>query len=173
MIARAANEPEIDHLARLWQASWNDAHSKLEPAGLVKARTLESFRERLAAALADTRVVGPAGAPPGLCMIKDDELYQLFVAREARGTGVAAALLADGESRIADRDVTTAWLACVIGNDRAARFYEKHGWRRARTMMSAAETADGVFEREVWRYEKQVGRTCQGTPIRLRQKGTT
>jgi hypothetical protein len=40
MIARAANEPEIDHLARLWHASWNDAHSKLEPAGLVKARTL-------------------------------------------------------------------------------------------------------------------------------------
>ena len=31
----------------------------------------------------------------GLCMIKDDELYQLFVAREARGTSVAAALLAD------------------------------------------------------------------------------
>jgi hypothetical protein len=55
--------------------------------------------------------------------------------------------------------VTTAWLSCVIGNDLAARFYEKRGWRRARTMMSAVETADGVFEREVWRYEKQVGRT--------------
>ena len=94
-------------------------------AGLARARTLTSFRARLAAALDDTRVAGPAGAPLGLCMLKDDELNQLYVAREARGSGVAAALLADGEARLAERGVTTAWLACAVGNDRAARFYEK------------------------------------------------
>jgi GNAT superfamily N-acetyltransferase len=105
MIVRAAKEREIDHLARIWHEGWNDAHSKLAPAELVKARTLESFRERLAAALADTRVVGPVGSPLGLCMIKDDELYQLYVAPEARGAGVAAALLDDGEARLADRGV--------------------------------------------------------------------
>jgi hypothetical protein len=25
----------------------------------------------------------------------------------------------------------TTYLACAIGNDRAARFYEKRGWQRA------------------------------------------
>jgi len=53
--------------------------------------------------------------------------------------------------------VTTAWLACAIGNERAARFYEKHGWRRAGIVTNAAETSQGVFMLDVWRYEKTVG----------------
>jgi GNAT superfamily N-acetyltransferase len=89
-------------------------------------------------------------------MIQGDELDQLFVAAEARGTGVAAALLADGEARLAAAGVRTAWLACAIGNDRAARFYEKHGWRRAGTMIHRPETPDGPFPLEVWRYEKEL-----------------
>ena len=59
---------------------------------------------------------GPAGAPLGLCMLKDDELYQLYVAARRAATGVAAALLADGEARLAARGVATAWLACAVGN---------------------------------------------------------
>jgi GNAT superfamily N-acetyltransferase len=121
----------------------------------VQARTLESFRARLAV-LDDTRVIGPVGAPLGLCIIKEDELYQLFVAREARGTGAAAALIADGETRLAACGFATVWLACAIGNDRAARFYEKCGWTRARTVVSRLETQAGAFEIKVWRYEKAV-----------------
>jgi GNAT superfamily N-acetyltransferase len=87
-------------------------------------------------------------------MLKGDELYQFYVAREARGSGVAAVLLADAEARLAERGVTTAWLACAIGNNRAARFYERCGWARARTQVNRLETPDGLFEFEVWRYEK-------------------
>ena len=87
-------------------------------------------------------------------MLKDAELYQLFVSAEARGTGVAAALLADAEARLAANGVRTAWLACAIGNDRAARFYEKSGWRRVGTMVNEAETSEGTFLLDVWRYEK-------------------
>jgi GNAT superfamily N-acetyltransferase len=157
MNVRALEAQEIDHLARLWHEGWNDAHGKLAPEGLVRARTLELFRERLAAALDDTRVIGPPGAPLGLCMIKDDELYQLYVARHVRGTGAAAALIADGEARLAARGFATAWLACAIGNDRAARFYEKCGWVMAREVMNRLETPAGVFEVAIWRYEKAVG----------------
>ena len=49
-----------------------------------------------------------------------------------------------------------AWLACAIGNDRAARFYEKCGWTRMGTMINEAETSRGPFSLEVWRYEKQL-----------------
>jgi ribosomal protein S18 acetylase RimI-like enzyme len=151
---RCAEAAELDQLARLWHDAWRDAHEKLAPPEVTRARTLTSFRDRLAAMLPDVSVVGPAGTALGLCIIKDEELYQLFVAREARGSGVAAALLDDGEARLARRGVRTAWLACAIGNNRAARFYEKRGWVRARTMVNRIDTADGVFEVELWRYEK-------------------
>jgi GNAT superfamily N-acetyltransferase len=104
-------------------------------------------------------VVGPAGAPLGFCALKGDELYQLFVSREAHGSGVAAALIADAEARLARRGVETAWLACAIGNHRAARFYEKSGWRLTRSFVALSETSNGPFPVEHWRFEKRLGAT--------------
>jgi len=154
MDVRAAQPNEIDQLARLWHDAWQDAHASIVPAELTRLRTLESFKQRLEAAFSDLRVVGPVGAPVGLCVVKDDELYQLFVSAQSRGAGVAAALIADAEARLSARGVGTAWLACAIGNNRAARFYEKCGWRRAGVVVSQLETPDGLFPLEVWRYEK-------------------
>ena len=154
MQVRDAQPSELDQLARVWHDAWRDAHAEILPPALVKIRTLENFRERLAGAFADVRVVGPVGRPLGLCWVKGDELYQLFVAAEARGTGVAAALVADAERLLAASGVRVAWLACAIGNQRAARFYEKCGWHLARTMTSELEVPGGTFEIEVWRYEK-------------------
>ncbi|HXV64473.1 MAG TPA: GNAT family N-acetyltransferase [Vicinamibacteria bacterium] len=82
------------------------------------------------------RVVGPVGAPVGFCVVKGDELYQLYVSAQSRGAGVAAALIADAEARLVEDGVERAWLACAIGNERAARFYEKSGWHRVGTMMN-------------------------------------
>ena len=48
----------------------------------------------------------------------------------------------------------TVWLDCSVGNDRAARFYEKCGWHRARVETVQVEVADGTKPVEVWRYEK-------------------
>jgi len=156
MDVRRAHPDEVDHLGKLWFDAWREVHAAIVPPALTRARTLESFRARLADALDDTRVAGPHGAAVGLCVIREDELYQLFVAPSARGSDVAAALLADGEARLAARGIAIAWLACAIGNDRAARFYEKHGWRRARVMESRLDTTEGVILLNVWRYEKAV-----------------
>lgn len=153
-IIRPAEMAEIDALARLWHAGWQDAHAAVVPAELARLRTLQSFVARLPAMLPDVRVAGDPGAPLGLCAIKHEELDQLFVAPEGRGTGIAAALVADAEQRLAAHGVTTAWLACAIGNDRAARFYEKCGWSRAGTVVNRLDTIEGPFDLEVWRYEK-------------------
>jgi GNAT superfamily N-acetyltransferase len=153
---RAAADVDVDHLAKVWYDGWQDAHARILPAGLARHRTLESFRQRLRAGLSGVRVAGRRGEPTGFCMVKHDELYQLYVAAAERGAGVAAALLADAEQRLAASGVATAWLACAIGNARAARFYEKHGWRRAGTVVSQLDTPDGRFPLEVWRYEKNL-----------------
>jgi GNAT superfamily N-acetyltransferase len=162
MTVRAARPEEVDLLAQLWFDGWRDAHAAIVPAALARLRTLESFRERMAAALAETRVVGGSGPPLGFSMVRGAELYQLYVAAAARGTGAAALLIADAEARIADAGFAVAWLACAIGNDRAARFYEKCGWRRAGVVVTDADTSSGPFPLEVWRYEKRVGRRSPG-----------
>lgn len=154
MEVRNAETSEIDALAKLWYDGWQDAHAAIVPAELGRVRTLESFGERLVGLVPDTRVVGPTGEPLGFCILKGDELYQLYVSAEARGKGVANALIDDAETRLAGSGIETAWLACAIGNERAARFYEKCGWNRAGNMINKLETPDGIFELEVWRYEK-------------------
>src|SRR5687767_14877320 len=125
---RPATTAEIDRIAQVWFDGWHEAHAHLLPADLTRLRTLESFAERLHPLLSGVRVVGAPGTPVGFCALKEDELYQMFVSREARGSGAAAALMADAVTRLKAAGVATAWLACAIGNDRAARFYEKSGW---------------------------------------------
>lgn len=156
MNVRAAEPSEVDQLARVWFDGWQDAHLEILPAELRRFRTLDSFRDRLHAALPDVRVAGPSGEPLGFSIVKGDELYQLYVSTAARGTGIAATLIADAEVRIAQSGAEIAWLACAIGNARAERFYEKHGWQRIGAMVSQLETPEGIFPLEVWRYEKRV-----------------
>lgn len=158
MHLRIPETGEIDRLARLWHDGWQDAHADILPAELARQRTLESFVQRLAEALPRARAAGPIGQATGFAMVKDDEMYQLYVSAAARGSGVAAALLADAEARLAEAGVGTAWLACAIGNARAARFYEKHGWVLAGNMVNRLDTPEGIFPLEVWRYQKALGR---------------
>lgn len=156
MSIRAARESDLERLAQIWFDGWRDAHLAIVPDALARLRTFESFRGRLRAALPDVRVGVEAETPIGFAMLKGDELYQFYVAAEARGTGLAAELMADAEQQLSVRGITTAWLACAIGNNRAARFYEKRGWQRIGVITYQAETTAGPFSIQNWRYEKDV-----------------
>ncbi len=142
-------------LAALWYAAWHDAHATLVPAELTRLRTRASFETRVARDLAAIRTAGPVGAPTGFCMTRKDELYQLFVGASARRGGVASALAADAEARIRAAGHDRAWLACAIGNARAAAFYRARGWDLAGTVVERLEAEAGEdFEMAVWRFEK-------------------
>lgn len=156
MQVRTAEVTEIDALARIWYEGWQDAHAELLPAEFARERTLESFRERLPKVLTDLRTIGETGKPLGLSITKDDELNQFYVAAESRGKGIAKTLIDEVEQRLAANGVRTAWLACAIGNNRAARFYEKSGWHLARTFTHKLETPNGPLAFDVWRYEKDL-----------------
>jgi ribosomal protein S18 acetylase RimI-like enzyme len=155
MQVRPAEPAEVELLARIWHDGWQDGHQGLLPPDLARRRTLDSFRERIRAALPDLRVIGPPGSAVGFCLVRGDELCQLYISSASRGTGAAAALIADAEYRMRDAGVETAWLACAVGNDRAARFYEKHGWRRAGLMLHEPDDSGGI-RFEVWRYQKRL-----------------
>ena len=154
MAIRDAQPQEIEELGRIWHDCWHEAHAHLMPENLTSARNLQNFIERIPALLPDTRVVGPVGEPVGFCILRDDELYQLYVDKRGRGTGVAAALVTDAEERLASQGFMMGWLACAIGNTRAAHFYEKCGWHRAGTVVIQLQIPTGNVAIEVWRYEK-------------------
>lgn len=153
---RDAEERDIDALAKLWFDGWQDAHAAILPAELAQARTLASFRDRLAEGLSDTRVLIAGGTPVGMAMLKSDELYQFYIAIAARGTGAAARLMDDTVAQLGTRGVAVAWLACAIGNDRAARFYEKSGWRRAGLMTNDLTIDGSPYPLRVLRYERTI-----------------
>ncbi len=141
----------------IWTAGWTQGHAAVVPAELIALRTAESFRIRLTSHIPNTRVIIKEAEVIGLCIIKDAEVYQMYVGKSAQGTGAAQALMADAVTRIAEAGHQTAWLDCAVGNARAARFYEKSGWTNRGTKLVALETLDDPFELEIWRYEKSVG----------------
>lgn len=153
MLLRNACEDDIPALARIWHEGWQDAHAAILPEELRRDRTLERFRQRLGKALEQIRIAESDGETAGFTLVHGNELNQLYVAAPARGSGVAGMLVEDALARIRETGAATAWLACAIGNARAARFYEKTGWRRTGVVTSRLETADGPFPLDVWRYE--------------------
>ena len=109
--------------------------------------------DRTAAHLDHTYLARKDGRLAGFYMLDGDELYQFYLARDLQGQGVAKALMASAENALAGR---MAWLACSVGNDRAARFYEKSGWVCRGEEVYPVETARGAQNVTIWRFEKDL-----------------
>ena len=83
MKVRGAEQAEIGQLAQIWYDGWHEAHARILPVELTRVRTRESFEDRLIAMLPTVRVAGASGNPVGFCIVKRDELYQLYVSAQA------------------------------------------------------------------------------------------
>ena len=129
-LIRPATGADMAAVADLWHEGWHAGHAGHVPPGLTAARTLAAFHERTPARVADTTVaLAGSGELLGFVMVVGDEVEQVFVGPAARGTGLARDLLAEAERQVAAGGHREAWLAVVVGNARARRFYEKRGWR--------------------------------------------
>jgi ribosomal protein S18 acetylase RimI-like enzyme len=151
---RAASDADIPAVAQIWYDGWHDGHAAICPAELTALRTIESFLDRAKSHLSQAMVAVQGGEVIGFYMLQGAEVYQFYVASAGRGTGVAKQLMLDAEDQFRADGGDIAWLACSIGNDRAARFYEKTGWVRTGTVIEQLEVSTGTFPLEVWRYEK-------------------
>lgn len=133
-------------VAELWHDAWHETQAPFVPDALIKLRTRPDFLRRLKEMDDRARTIGPVGAPVGLCAIKDDELDQLFVHPDARGTGIAAALITDAETRLRDAGITKAVLDCLQENTPALRFYTKMGWSSEGVQTVELDTSAGPFQ---------------------------
>jgi ribosomal protein S18 acetylase RimI-like enzyme len=125
---RAATPSDAPGVAEIWYRGWQDGHLDSASPELIAARTADSFSTRAAQRVRDTTVAVVDGAVAGFVMVVDDEVEQVYVAAESRGSGVADALLGAAERRIGAAGHASAWLAVVETNARARRFYERRGW---------------------------------------------
>ncbi len=127
---RPAVKADLPALADLWHQGWTEAHAAHVPADLTAQRTRDSFAIRLQDILPDTSTLGEIGKPLGFCAIKGNEIYQMYVDPNARGTGAASRLMADGLARISAVGYNEARLDVIPQNPRAIAFYEKTGWQQ-------------------------------------------
>ena len=151
-LLRPATAEDAVAVAEVWHRGWHDGHAGHVPDGLTAARTLPAFRERSAAAVGVTTVAELDGRVAGFVMVVGDEVEQVFVDREHRGTGLAALLLEEAERQVARQGYDEAWLAVVSGNARARRFYERCGWVDAGDLPYEVSAAGETFVSPCRRY---------------------
>lgn len=152
---RPATSDDTEAIAAIWHGGWAEGHLGNVPDALVAHRDLESFRRRVPERIAETTVAAIDGEVVAFVTVREAEIEQIYAARSARGTGVAAALMAHGEQVIAAR-FDEAWLAVVEGNGRARRFYERLGWRDGGSLDYEAQIDGGSVVTPVRRYAKRV-----------------
>lgn len=147
MTVRTPNLTDAEGLAHVHAAAWNAAYKGLIPAEHLDRmtrdvdhrverwrRTISDDSDQFACRLAEdstTReilgfvTVGAPrdeGVPDGT-----GELYAINLAPSAWGIGVGAQLFDAGVAWLAER-YERAYLWVLDGNERAQRFYTKHGW---------------------------------------------
>ncbi|WP_199434668.1 GNAT family N-acetyltransferase [Qaidamihabitans albus] len=153
---RPARPADASEVATIWHDGWRDGHLGHVSDELLAVRTPESFASRAAQRVDDTVVAVAGGAVAGFVMVVTDEVEQVYVSARHRGTGVAAALLAEAERLVAAKGHGQAWLAVVAGNERARRFYRRNGWTDEGLFDYRASSATGPVDVAAHRYVKRV-----------------
>ena len=139
--ATSADHPAI---LQLWHQGWHDAHGDLVPAAVLPYRTPQHFEAWLAECVESFFVATVESAVLGFHSVEGAELVKLYVSRDAKGSGIARALLSHAETVLAAEGVSRAELFCTAGNLRAERFYAREGWRLAETYRDALWMPPGV-----------------------------
>jgi ribosomal protein S18 acetylase RimI-like enzyme len=131
---------DINELARVQVSVWQEAYAGMVSQAYLDSLTLESSRDLWRQLLSDASprpasrfvAISPGGALVGIAasgvsrsalVVQSEELYDLAVVAEQRGSGVADLLM---RSAIADRP---AELWVIEENARARAFYQRHRFR--------------------------------------------
>jgi ribosomal protein S18 acetylase RimI-like enzyme len=141
---REATVDDAAAIAEVHVASWRWAYDGLLPASVLDELSVDDRAEwwRSAFGRWDGRVivaVDGRGNVVGFASVgatgDDDDppagtgqLFAIYVVPAVAGTGTGRALLDRAESILRERDFGRATLWVLETNERARRFYERHGW---------------------------------------------
>ena len=141
MAIRRANSQDASAIAEVQVRSWQRAYSHLLPADWLASMSVEAraskWQEILASEHAvaiasnDGEVVGFVSA--GVCRDADRlpgqyEIYALYVLPECWSQGQGSALLQWAIEQASTAQARSISLWAIVGNERAATFYARHGF---------------------------------------------
>lgn len=156
---RDAADGDVDRIAEIKVRNWADTYGPLVPRQVLgpfldRDRAAVQVRELMRSR--DTLLlVGPStGVVQGFAltyMARSPEpwLESLHVMREERGRGLGKQLIRETAKRLLAAGYGGMSLGVILGNDRAARFYEHLGG--VPVGVEPVDFADGV-EHTVWRW---------------------
>ena len=81
----------------------------------------------------------------------------MYVGEGHLGSGLAGLLLDEAERQVAAAGHRVAWLAVVVGNQRARAFYEKRGWVDGGDLPYEVTALGHTYLSPCRRYIKRVG----------------
>lgn len=153
---RPAAERDLTAIAGLYHRVWHETHGPHMPRAERQARDGRFFLDRMTSLMPNVVVCEEKGTIAGFAAWSGSRLGQIFLDASAHGSGAAQLLMEAAEREMRKQDVMEAELRCLVGNERAKRFYERVGWRASGIM---AETVRGDADgerRDFWVMRKRL-----------------
>jgi len=163
---RRARASDIIEVATLYHSVWHETQAPFMPPAEIAHRSLAFFIHRMKALLGPTLVTEQNGTIAAFSAWRGDRLGQFFVAIGHRGTGIAPNLLTATELEMAKEGTAEAELHCVVGNERARRFYERMGWASQGKIMEWVAGEHTQIEVPFWRIMKVLSKWRAARAIR-------
>lgn len=139
---RIATPDDARAIAEIHVASWQEGYRGQLPDSYLKSLSADARETRWAQSLRDGAAVllaEHAGNPVGFVRYgpsRDDdapetggEIYGLYVHPDAWSTGKGQQLHDSALAALTDEGSTVVTLWVLASNDRARRFYSRHGWQ--------------------------------------------
>jgi RimJ/RimL family protein N-acetyltransferase len=151
--AQAADVPQV---AAIYHSVWHETQAPFMPPEECRLRKPQFFAERMTALLATTLVAERAGSSVGFASWQDRILGQIYVSMAHRGSGLASELITTCEIEMARSGTKVAELHCIVGNNRARRFYERMSWQHGGEIQKLMSGSRGLVGVAFWRMTKQL-----------------
>jgi ribosomal protein S18 acetylase RimI-like enzyme len=154
LVIAAPGPAQVRDAARLYHDAWHETQAHFQDSRIAAFRDEAFFLRRVEDALGSSLVAWLDGQCSGYAGWRDCEFDYLFVAMDVRDQGIGQSLLAASEIAMRDAGVRTVSLHCLVGNDRARRFYERNGWMFREACQLPVAWAEGIIEVPAWRLVK-------------------
>jgi ribosomal protein S18 acetylase RimI-like enzyme len=149
---RTASERDLPAIQKLLGVCWHATYDEIYGARRVSAITadwhsLQSLKARLAKPYSEFIVAEGSDGIAGMAYASQSDpgfvmLHQLYILPDAQGQGLGAQML--GEIEAAFPDAKSVRLEVEAANEKAVRFYGRHGFETVSRTENCGEEESGI-----------------------------